>query len=697
MGKTKRSIITLAIASLVALAIACGTETIVEVPVVKEVEVPVETIVEKEVIKEVPVDKIVEVEKIVTETIEVPVEVIVEAPAKVTPAGPNIYTMGIFEEPVTRNFWSYFGGPGSTVWTGYVLEGNATTLYDYSDQRFDWIPELADGFPTALTAETVGEKEFWTTTVNLKDGAKWSDGVEITADDMAFVVDTVLDMELTGGWQQSIDPGFVDHIEAVDSKTAKIFFNAQDAEGNPQKPGLSVWQFGLGFMPILPKHYWGPVVAEAAQLDDVEAQQQQLFGFVPDGEPTAGGFTFTKWEPGAFYESTADENYYLKGATITQYDNGAWQQVNPTLDYDVTYFGEAEGPTTLELTVGPHTEGQLFNIYTNQDTAILALESGDVDYVFNPNGLERGFEDRVRDASDLDLITNASNNVRYLGFNLRKAPMSNLAFRQAVALVIDKEFVTNSILQGASVPAYAMVPSGNGFWHNADVPKLGQSMSRTDRVGQAVQILKDAGFTYQVEPVVGDDDNFVEVRGQGLLMPDGTPVPELQLLGTGAGYDPMRSTFAVWVERWLNDIGIPAQADLTGFNNMVGQLFDPAAGENLDMWILGWSLALFPGWMDGFFHTRHGEPGSGGWNFGGYSNQEFDALATQLLVETDLNNAQTLVHDMQAFLADDLPYVTLFSSTISDTFRPSRIKFPYTDILDGIQGSSGFQRRVLIQ
>ncbi|MDP6715402.1 MAG: ABC transporter substrate-binding protein [SAR202 cluster bacterium] len=261
MGKTKRSIITLAIASLVALAIACGTETIVEVPVVKEVEVPVETIVEKEVIKEVPVDKIVEVEKtvvetvevekeivrevvkevpvdkivevekIVTETIEVPVEVIVEAPAKVTPAGPNIYTMGIFEEPVTRNFWSYFGGPGSTVWTGYVLEGNATTLYDYSDQRFDWIPELADGFPTALTAETVGEKEFWTTTVNLKDGAKWSDGVEITADDMAFVVDTVLDMELTGGWQQSIDPGFVDHIEAVDSKTAKIFFNAQDAEG----------------------------------------------------------------------------------------------------------------------------------------------------------------------------------------------------------------------------------------------------------------------------------------------------------------------------------------------------------------------------------------------------------------------------------------------------------------------------------
>ena len=46
-----------------------------------------------------------------------------------------------------------------------------------------------------------------------------------------------------------------------------------------------------------------------------------------------------------------------------------------------------------------------------------------------------------------------------------------------------------------------------------------------------------------------------------------TPVPALQLLGTGAGYAPMRSTFVVWVERWFNDIGIPAKADLIGFNN----------------------------------------------------------------------------------------------------------------------------------
>ena len=163
-----------------------------------------------------------------------------------------------------------------------------------------------------------------------------------------------------------------------------------------------------------------------------------------------------------------------------------------------------------------------------------------------------------------------------------------------------------------------------------------------------------------------------------------TPVPALQLLGTGAGYAPMRSTFVVWVERWFNDIGIPEKADLIGFNNMVGQLISTTSDADLDMWILGRSLALYSGWMDSFFHARFGEAVSGDLNFGGYSNAEFDLLATQFQEETDLVEAQLLVRDMQSFLAEDLPYITLFSTTISDVFRPSWVKFPYTNILDGI-------------
>ena len=46
--------------------------------------------------------------------------------------------------------------------------------------------------------------------------------------------------------------------KALDDYRLKVFFKTTDDEGSPQTPGLSVWQFGMGFMPIMAEHYWGP-------------------------------------------------------------------------------------------------------------------------------------------------------------------------------------------------------------------------------------------------------------------------------------------------------------------------------------------------------------------------------------------------------------------------------------------------------
>ena len=77
-----------------------------------------------------------------------------------TAAGPAIYQMGIFAEPISRNYWNYYGGPAGSVWTGYVLAGYAPQLYGYSDQRFDWVPVVASDFPTDLKKETIDGDEF---------------------------------------------------------------------------------------------------------------------------------------------------------------------------------------------------------------------------------------------------------------------------------------------------------------------------------------------------------------------------------------------------------------------------------------------------------------------------------------------------------------------------------------------------------
>ena len=72
-----------------------------------------------------------------------------------TPASARTYTMEISQAPSTGNYFNFFGGPGGDVWTGYTLDGVTTTLYDYSHQRFDWVPVLADSFPSPLIKESV--------------------------------------------------------------------------------------------------------------------------------------------------------------------------------------------------------------------------------------------------------------------------------------------------------------------------------------------------------------------------------------------------------------------------------------------------------------------------------------------------------------------------------------------------------------
>jgi hypothetical protein len=161
-------------------------------------------------------------------------------------------------------------------------------------------------------------------------------------------------------------------------------------------------------------------------------------------------------------------------------------------------------------------------------------------------------------------------------------------------------------------------------------------------------------------------------------------VPELEIIGPHAEYDPLRAEFNTRIAGWLDEVGIPTRSNLTGFNVIVDLLFSDTVADDLDMWILGWGLSLYPDYLENFFNSRHAPENEGGFNWGGYTNSEFDTLSTDLLSATDIAEAKDIVDQLQAFLADDLPYVTLFTTPIFDPYNSDRIEFPYTSILGGI-------------
>ncbi len=698
-----------AFAAFALVLVACGGTS--EPQVVEVTRVITETVVETVVQEGEPV----EVTRIVTETV---VETVVqEVPAdEGAIAGEccDNYTIGIFEDPLTTNYWSYLG-PNNSVWTAYIMGGTAASLYTLSDQRFDFVPVLAKDLPPEPVEEDDG---LYSITVEMMEGPTWSDGTPITANDVAFTINTVLDLELTGNWAAiyGADKTGLDRVEVIDDYTVKFYF--------AEVPGLAQWQYGAAQGPILPEHIWGPVVEEAKAFiadvtppemerpEDCEAEdlseedqaacdawgeydtayenaRETLYGAEVPSNVVAGGYITDQFEPGAFVQRTMNESYFFAGSQVIETDDGQWKQILPD-GTERAFYGDGSGEVTLDYVGGPYSPNVIFSLYGDQSAAFLALANGEVDYVLNPLSLARGLREQAQQGEGIVTYTNPDNGLFYLAFNMRKEPFSLPEFRQAVDILTDKEFVADSVLQGSIDPTYSVVPPGNVFWFNDEITSENIGMTRGERLDKAIQVLKDAGWTWETEPE-WDRENDPEaenvVPGTGLRMPNGELMPETTILGPGPAYDPQRASFNQWISEWLREIGMPVQSELAGFNTILNPVFIEA---NFDMYILGWGLGIYPDYLCDFFDSRNDTATSGNYNTPGYNNPEFDALCDQFLAETNIQEAQAQAKQLQAMLAQDLPYMPLFNRQSIDLIN-KRVVLPYTDTLGGIADANGFQ------
>lgn len=594
------------------------------------------------------------------------------------------YKMAIFSDPTTDNPWAALDTEND-VWTNYVNPDGAA-LYTYQGPTYTLVPGIAED---DTPPEPVADGDAWSVTVALRQDVTWSDGEAIDANDVAFTFNTVAKYDGLGGnfpflWPLAADDDpateedesnqGVLSVEVVDDYTVKVMFNFE--------PGLAVWPFQVGTASIFPEHFWGPIV-------DANDSFEGLYAESGLGYPNAGAFNSAEREPGAFWRNESiGSAYYDAGAEYVVYDNGTVQYTRPDGVIE-QYGGQASGDPVADYVEGPYADEVVFSLYSDQNAAVLALTDGEVDFLMNPLGLQRGLQQLVLSEPSLNVIVNEQNGYRYLSYNMRKFPMNEKSFREAIACRIDKEFMANTVLGGAAIAANSQVPPGNSFWYNPDVAAPCTGLSEQERFEAAVQILRDGGWTWSVDPVWSEDNRDVLPKGEGLAL-NGQAIQPLTLLAPGPGYDPLRATYSLFIEEWAVDLGIPLQAEPTGFSVIVDEVFAADEGAlEWDMYILGWGLTPFPDHVFSFFETAQDSAG-GGFNTPGYSNPEFDALATQFNTAKTLEEARDIIFAADAILAEDLPYVVLFTTPIIEAYR-NTIEFPFTTTLDGIQNWSGLQ------
>jgi peptide/nickel transport system substrate-binding protein len=534
---------------------------------------------------------------------------------------PFVYRVGVLSGVSTDNFWAFYGREPS-VWNSYVLGPTKPALYTANASLGSLRPELA-----AADAKPEQIDDGWGVVVELNQDLTWSDGVPITAHDLVFTFDAVRSLDLGGSWGDSF-PKVVQSIEAEGDYRVRIEFS--------KRPQLSVWPHGVGLAPIMAEHVWNDVVSAT--------DRKALYGAPGDDDVSGGPLTI---------DSITED--LIVSSPNPGYPNG-------------------DAPDTVE-----------YHVYAGEAEALEALKAGEIDSILGPGGLTAEQSKTVGNTASIELVTNPGNAIRYLGFNLDRHPMSDRAFRTALALLVDREGLADSI-PGAGTAAWSLLPEANSQWFDDGVAEGIRKKYRgslTSRLEAAIEGLEEAGYAWAEAPSITDGKL---VAGSGLTIDGQEPQP-LTILTPGDAYDPARPRYVESIAGTLAVLGFDARPVETDFDTVIDLAFTPGEDGDLhyDMYLLGWTLGnpALPMHYGALFGSE------GAMNNTGYRSEAFDEALATYQGAFDKENAKRALWTMERVLATDLPYLPLYTSEITEAYRSDRIRFDVTHALGGLQARLG--------
>lgn len=275
------------------------------------------------------------------------------------PSGtPSLATITFVQEPDNLNpmyTTMWFSGILNDLW----LLG----LWNFDD-NLEPVPQLAAEIPTA---DNGGINEDGTViTVRLREDAVWSDGEPLTAHDVVFTYEMILD-ERNSVITRGPYEGFVESVVAEDDHTVVITFT------EPFAPWLS-----SVFTYVLPRHILEPILEEAGTLDGADWNRNPDVG--------SGPHVFSEWESGSHILFTRNDNHWQRAGIdrifvrITP-DDAAQIAAITAGDTDIGVFIsfsevrqlEALGTVDVVSTPSGFMEGWFFNLGENGHPALQDL------------------------------------------------------------------------------------------------------------------------------------------------------------------------------------------------------------------------------------------------------------------------------------------------------------------------------------
>ena len=314
---------------------------------------------------------------------------------------------------------------------------------------------------------------------------------------------------------------------------------------------------------------------------------------------------------------------------LDTYDNARGYTLTANPDYAL---GETK-VDTIEVAIIPE-----------ESTQFAALRTGEIDMstrIVPPQQLEQ-----LASQDNIGIVDGTEYASTLLLFNNGRPPFDDPAVRRAITQSIDTQDLVDTALLGSGTPG------SPGFIHPASPMAAGDTAPTYD-VDAANAALDELGA------VAGDD---------GIRELDGEPM-SYDLLVQSTSTDRLRS--AELIREMLNEVGIEVKISAMESDSLDAKVwpdYDVAQGRNYDMSMWGWSapVMLSSGLIAQLLYA---DPADGPLNVVGFSDADTDAALDALTSEETLDGRIAAAEDLQARVAEQSPWITLYYRDGAYAFR----------------------------
>ena len=367
------------------------------------------------------------------------------------------FVMSTFVEPKSFN-----GIVAKEVSTTDITDRLYSSAVRRNQMTLEWEPELAESWQISEDQQSI--------TFTLRPNLVWSDGDDLTAHDFVFAVNEIyfnedVETSVRDGLMVGDEPSV---WEVIDERTFKISL-----------PSVYAGIFELSSAAPLPMHIFAPLIEEqgAAAVNSFWSVDTDVTAI-----PSSGPFVITGYVPAQRVILQRNPNYYERDAAGVQL---------------------------------PYIDEFVLEIVEDQDTQLAKFRAGELD-LLEARGEDVSVLLENKDELGIELYSvGPAFSTQFITFNQNPiegdedvgiAPpqldwLSNTAFRQAMAHLIDRQTIIDNVYFGFAYAQYSFIPSVSPYyWQEAPMAAFGYNPERAKELLDSIDYLDRDGDGWREDP-----------------------------------------------------------------------------------------------------------------------------------------------------------------------------------------------------